>query len=160
MVKEFGHSGFRCTLPELFAGLKGSARKGKRPLVAPGFHVSQNFLCFSKLRCAQCRHHTLQRPVIEGALVFKFERADRVRDVFKRIFNRMRKGVHRVDAPLVAGCLVFGKADTVDRGIAQIDVGRSHINLGSQNHGAFGVPAVAHFAEDSEVFLGRSVTEG
>src|SRR3546814_1903230 len=39
-----------------------------------------------------------QDPVVEGTLVFEFERADAVRDAFQRVFDRMRPAIHGVDA--------------------------------------------------------------
>src|SRR5690606_38069500 len=66
----------------------------------------------------------------------------------------------RVDAPLVAGVVVRGTADAVDRGIAHVDVGRGHVDLGAQHHAAVGVPAVAHFAEQRQIFLDAAVAIG
>jgi hypothetical protein len=37
----------------------------------------------------------------------------------------MGEGVHRIDAPLVAGVVVRGVADAVDGRVAQVDVGRA-----------------------------------
>ena len=68
-------------------------------------------------------------------------------DVLQRVFDRMRVGVHRVDLPRVAGHVVLGKADAVDRRVAHVDVGRAHVDLGAQDHAAFGVLAGAHLAE-------------
>jgi hypothetical protein len=55
----------------------------------------------------------------------------------------VREGVHRVDAPLVAGVVVLGMAHAVDGRVAQIDVGRGHVDLGAQHGGAIGQLAVA-----------------
>ena len=72
---------------------------------------------------------TVQRPVVKRTLVFKLERADTVSDAFERVFDRMGKGVHRVDAPLVACAVVGGMPDPVQDGVAQIDIGRRHLNF-------------------------------
>src|SRR5207302_1432413 len=58
-------------------------------------------------------------PVVQGPMVLKFERANRVRDPFERVGNRMREIVQRVDAPLVAGAVMRRVANSIDRGIAQ-----------------------------------------
>ena len=44
-------------------------------------------------------------------------------DLFQRVFNGVREGVHRVDAPLVARVVVGGTADAVDGRVPQVDVG-------------------------------------
>ena len=102
----------------------------------------------------------VEQPVVERALVLELERADRVGDVLQRVLDRVREGVHRVDAPAVAGIVVRGAADAVDGRIAQIDVGRGHVDLRAQHHRAVGVPAVAHLAQAREVLLGRAGAEG
>jgi len=59
-----------------------------------------------------------EQPVVERALVFKLQRADRMRNAFQCILDRVREGVHRIDAPLVAGVVMRGMADTVNRRVA------------------------------------------
>ena len=81
---------------------------------------------------------TFQYPVIERTVILKFERANRVRDVFQRIRDRMREVVHRINAPGVAGAVVVGMADTVQRRIAQIHVGGGHVDTGTQDVQAIG----------------------
>ena len=160
LVKDFAHRGFRSALSELRASMEGGARKRKRPLVPSFGHGGDRRSRFFKLRCAQDGHHALQGPVIEGALVFKFERADGVSNVFKRILDRMRKGVHRINAPLASGRLMLSKANAVDRRVSQIHVGRSHVDLRTQNHGALRVLPGLHLAENPEVLFGRAAAEG
>jgi hypothetical protein len=102
----------------------------------------------------------VEQPVVEGALVLEFQRADAVSDLLQRVLDRVREGVHRVDAPGVAGVVVRGAADAVERRIAHVDVGASHVDLGAQHGGAVGELAVAHGAEALEVLLGRAAAEG
>ncbi len=45
-------------------------------------------------------------------------------------------------------------ANAVDGGVAQVDVGAGHVDLGSQHHAAVGVLAVLHFSKAGQV-LGR-----
>ena len=70
----------------------------------------------------------------------------------------MSEGVHRVDAPTVARRMVFGKANTIDRRITQIHVGASHIDLGTQDHGAFSMFPIAHFMEKAKVVFNGAFT--
>ena len=65
--------------------------------------------------------------------------------------------VHRIDAPLIAGAVMGGPADAVDRGVAHIEVGRCHINLGPQHMGAVGKLSGAHPAEQVQVFRRRAL---
>ena len=156
-AKDLTHGHFWFALTELVSGVERSAGKRQRAIVLAGSHVGEDSLGFFVLGRTKHRHNALERPVVERALVVKLERADRVGDIFERVFDRVREGVHRVDAPLIARGLVFSKTDAIDRRIAQVDVGRSHINLGAQHHGAFRMLTVAHFAEDAQVFLWAAV---
>ena len=100
-----------------------------------------------------------EQPVVERALVFEFERADRMGDAFERILDRVREGVHRVDAILVAGVVMGGVADAVDRRIAQVDVGRRHVDLCPQDMRAVGELASLHALEQVDVLGYRAGTE-
>ena len=101
----------------------------------------------------------VQQPVVKRALVFKLQRADAVGDLLQRVLNRVGKGVHRVDAPFVAGVVVGGAADAVDGRVAQVDVGAGHVDFGAQHHGAVGMLAVAHFAKAGQVLGRRAAAE-
>ena len=100
-----------------------------------------------------------QHPVVPGPLVFELERADAVRDLFERILDRMGVGVHRIDAPFVAGVVVRGTPDPVDRRVAHVDVGAGHVDLGTQHHRAVQVLGVPHFPERVEVFCGGAIAK-
>jgi hypothetical protein len=76
-----------------------------------------------------------------------------VRDALQRVLDRVRVGVHGIDAPPVARAVVRGLADAVDRRIAQVDVGRGHVDLRAQDVLAFRVPAVAHEAEELQALV-------
>ncbi|OIQ70880.1 hypothetical protein GALL_475040 [mine drainage metagenome] len=80
-------------------------------------------------------------------------------DLLQRILNRVGKGVHGVDAPHIAGVVVGGAADAVDGRVAHIDVGAGHVDFGAQHHGTVFMLAVAHFAQDAQVFVGRATTK-
>ncbi|MDT4847976.1 hypothetical protein FQZ97_820540 [compost metagenome] len=102
----------------------------------------------------------LQQPVVKRALVFKLQRAQAVGDLLQCVLNGVRKGVHGVDAPGVTGVVVRGAADAVDGWVAQVDVGRGHVDLGAQHHAAVFVRAVTHLAEAGQVLCGRAAAEG
>ncbi len=58
------------------------------------------------------------------------------------------KVVHRVDAPLATGAVVLRLVqDAIHHRIAQVDVGRGHIDPGAQHSGAVGELASAHALE-------------
>lgn len=97
-------------------------------------HLSEDSLGFLELRRAQYRNHAFKRPVIESSLILKLQSANGMRDFFKRIFNRMRKRIHRIDAPFVSRCMVFGKTNAVDRRVTEIHVGTGHVDARPQHH--------------------------
>ena len=99
----------------------------------------------------------LQQPIVERPLIFKFQCADRMRDAFERIFQRMRVGVHRINAPFVAGAVMMAAFDAVQNRIAQIDIGRAHIDFCAQHQGTICVLSVAHFAKQREIFRDASI---
>ena len=101
-----------------------------------------------------------QQPVVERALVLEFQRADGMGDLLQRILDWMGVGVHRVDAPRIAAAMVRRPPDAVDRRVAQVDVGRAHVDFRAQHHAALGVPAGAHFAQARERLGGRALAPG
>ncbi len=126
---------------------------------ALGFDLLDQRLGLRKLRRAQDGDDALQRPVVEGALVFELQRADAVGDVLQRVLDGVREGVHGVDAPAVAGVVVLGMLDAVDGRVAQVDVGAGHADLGAQHHAAVRMLAGAHLAKARQVLGGRAVAE-
>ena len=94
----------------------------------------------------------VQVPVVQGAVVHVFQRAKGVGDAFDRVGLAMCPIVHRVDAPRIAGALVGCMANAVHHGVPQIDVGRTHVDLGSQDPCAVGKFAGLHSLEQIQVF--------
>ena len=90
-------------------------------------------------------------------MVLKSEAAQRMRDAFKRILQRMCEIVHRIDAPGVPGMMMLGVYDPVQDGIAQIHVGRRHINFGPEHPAPVGKLAASHPPEQFKIFLRRAV---
>ena len=83
-----------------------------------------------------------------------------MRHALERVLDRVREIVHRIDAPLLAQMVVRHVADAVEDGIAEVDVGRGHVDLGPEAPFAVRVLARAHLAEDLQVALGRRVARG
>ena len=102
----------------------------------------------------------LDVPVVERAVIFELERADGVRDAFDRIALAVRVVVHRVDAPLVAGAVMLGVEDAVHDGVAHVEVGRRHVDLGAQGACAVGEFAGLHAREEVEIFLDGAIAIG
>ncbi len=101
----------------------------------------------------------VEQPLIERPVVLELQRADRMGDALDRIRLAVRIVVARIDRPLVAGARVVSVQDAVEHRVAQIDVARSHVDLGTQHAGAVRELAGLHAAEQVEVLLHRTVTE-
>ena len=102
----------------------------------------------------------LDQPVVQRAVVFELERAQRVRHPLDRIRLAVREVVGRVDAPRIAGARVRGVQDAIEHRIAQIEVARCHVDLGAQDASAVRELAGAHAAQQVEVLLGRAIAIG
>ncbi|KAG0948670.1 hypothetical protein G6F31_014032 [Rhizopus arrhizus] len=101
--------------------------------------------------------HVVHAPVVQRAVVFEFQRAQRVGDALDRIAQRVREVVHRVDRPRIAGVLVFDVLDAVQGRIAQVDVAAGHVDLGAQGARTIREFTGAHAAEQVEVLLDAAV---
>ena len=99
-------------------------------------------------------------PIVERPVIFEFERADGVRDALDGIRLAVREIVHRIDAPFVAGAVMLGVQDAVHDGIAQVEIGRRHVDLGAQGSRAVGKFAGLHALEQIQIFFDRSVAIG
>jgi hypothetical protein len=118
---------------------------------------ANSYWCGSRLRQQAERAERVEQPVVERPLVLELERADAVRDLLERILDRVRVGVHRVDAPCVAGVVVGRPLDAVERRVAQVDVRARHVDLRAQHRGAVGEIAGAHRPKACEVLGRRAV---
>ena len=99
-------------------------------------------------------------PVIKGAVIFKFEGTEGVRHALQVVADGVRVVVHGIDAPLDARAVMGNVQDAVDDGVAQVEVGRRHVDLGAQALFAVRVLPFPHLAEEAQVFLDRAVPEG
>ena len=79
-------------------------------------------------------HH----PVIERAVILKFQRTEAVGNALQSVLYRVGEVVHRIDAPFVPVPVVGQMVDTVDNGIAQIKIVAGEINFRPQRHGPVG----------------------
>ena len=95
-------------------------------------------------------------PVIERTVILKFESAEGVRHALQIVADGVRVVVHGIDAPLVARAVMGNVQDAVDDGVAQVEVGRRHVDLGAQALFAVRVLALPHLAEEAQVFLDRA----
>ena len=99
-------------------------------------------------------------PFVKGTVILKFKRAKGIRDALKSVLNGMSVVVKRIDAPLVALTVMRGVNYSVYRGVAHIDVGGRHIDLGAERTRAVGELTVLHSLEKVKVLLHRSVAVG
>ena len=91
---------------------------------------------------------------------FVLQTAQRVRHALDGVLDGVRKVVHRIDAPLVACLMMVLVQDAVQRRIAHVDVGRGHVDLGTQRSGAVLKLAVLHAHKQIEVLLDAAFTIG
>ena len=111
--------------------------------------------------CGTRRHRqVLDEPVVERPVGLELQGADRVRDALDRVGLPVGEVVGGVDAPGVAGARVLGVEDAVEHRVAQVDVGRGHVDLRAQHAGAVGELPGAHAREEVEVLGGRAVPPG
>ena len=106
------------------------------------------------------RHRQIvQEPLVQRAVIFKFQGANRVGNALDGIRLAMGKVVARVHAPLVTGLVVMGVTDTIENRIAQVHVRRRHVDLRTQHLGAVGKLAGGHALELIQVFLNAALAE-
>ena len=96
-------------------------------------------------------------PVVERTVIFEFERADGVRDAFNRIRLAVRKVVHRVNAPIIAGAVMLGVQNAIHHRIAHIQIRRRHIDLCAKSARAVREIAAPHALQQIQIFFHRPV---
>ena len=101
----------------------------------------------------------IQNPVIERAVVFKLQRTDRVRYIFKCVRNAVREIVKGIDTPGVAGTVVLDMSNPINHRIAHHNIGVGHINLEAQYMSAIGKLAIPHIAEELQIFCGTTIAK-
>ena len=104
------------------------------------------------------RHRAVfDEPIVKRSMVFKLQRAQRVGDVFQRIFQRMREIVHRINAPGIAGVVMRRVHDAIQHRIAHVHVGRCHVDLCPQHALTLLELSTAHLFKQRKVLINRAV---
>jgi hypothetical protein len=83
-----------------------------------------------------------------------------VGNAFQRIADAVGEVVHRVDAPLVAGLVVFSELNAVQHRIAHHDERRRHIDFGTQAGFAFFEATGTHFFKQRQVLFHAAIADG
>ena len=93
-------------------------------------------------------------------MVFKLNRAHRMRDALERVLNRMREIVKRIDAPLIPLPVVRRVQDAVNGRVAQVHIRAGHIDFRAQRTVAVGELAGLHPLKQRQIFLHAAVSVG
>ena len=97
-------------------------------------------------------------PVVQRAVVLKFQRAQRVRDMLDGILDGMRIVVHRIDAPRIACIVVMHMRHSVQDRIPHVHIGTGHIDLGAECLLAVRKLAVLHAFKEIQILLYAAVS--
>ena len=77
-------------------------------------------------------------------------------NAFNGVRQRVREIVCRVNTPFVADALMFDKANAIQNGVAQINIGRLHINFCAQHFFAFFKFTGAHALKQIAILVNRA----
>src|SRR5690554_7201040 len=102
----------------------------------------------------------VEEPVVKGAVHLKLEGANRMGNLFYKVALTVRKIVHGINAPLVAGPVMVAVDDAVHDGIGHVLIVRGNIYFGPQYFFTVLKLPFAHALKKVEVFLHRTVAEG
>ena len=91
-------------------------------------------------------------------MVFKFKWTKRVRYALFCVRERVRKIIHRVNAPLIAGAVMMCFKYAVNYRVAHIEVWRRHIDFSAKHHFAFVNFTGSHLPEQFAWLVNRSVS--
>ncbi|MPN27220.1 hypothetical protein SDC9_174648 [bioreactor metagenome] len=98
-------------------------------------------------------HH----PVVQRAVDFELQRAQRVGHALQRVLQRVLEVVHRVDAPFAARAVVVVAQDPVERRVPHQNVRRRHIDLRAEGSGSIREVARFHARKKGQVFFHAAV---
>src|SRR4051812_33942731 len=90
-------------------------------------------------------------------MCLELECAQRVRHALDGIALTVREVIRRIDGPRVAGARVRGVNDAIQDWVAQIDVRRSHVDLGAQHARTVLELAGAHPTKKVKVLVGAAL---
>ena len=102
----------------------------------------------------------VDNPIIKRTVHLELKRAHRVGHALKRILNRVREVVHRVNAPLIAQMVVGDMTDAIQHRVTEVNIGRGHIDFGPEAPFAVRILARLHITEDFQIALGGSIPRG
>ena len=102
----------------------------------------------------------LQKPVIQRAVSLEFQSADGMGDALDGVGLPVGEIVHRIDLPGVAGAVVAGFEDAVEHRVAQVEVGRGHIDFGPQHPAALSEFPGPHPGEQVQILGDGAVAVG
>ena len=100
----------------------------------------------------------VDKPIVKRSVIFKFKRTKRVSYSLYCVFERMRKIVHRINAPLIPRAMMSSPQNSVYNRVAHIYVRRRHIYFRSERLFAVGIFAVFHFFKKFKVLFDRTVS--
>lgn len=91
-------------------------------------------------------------------MVLELQGTERVGDAFEGIRDRVGIIIGGVQTPLAARPVMdHPVADAVEDGVAQIQIGRGHVDLGPQGQGPIGKRTGPHAREEVQVFRHRTL---
>ena len=99
----------------------------------------------------------VDKPVVERAVVFEFQCANRMGDAFDRILQPVSPVVHRIDAPFCTRFRMFGMKNPIHNRISHVQVGRGHVDFCPQNLGSVGEFSLFHPAEQIQILFDGTV---
>mmetsp|Transcript_8861 Transcript_8861/g.15579 ORF Transcript_8861/g.15579 Transcript_8861/m.15579 type:complete len:218 (-) Transcript_8861:351-1004(-) len=90
-------------------------------------------------------------------MILKLQRAQRMRNPLDRISNRMGKVIHGINTPFISGSLMRFVFNTINHRIAEVEIGRGHVYLGTEGVRSIGKATRAHLFEELEIFFSGSI---
>src|SRR5262245_32020868 len=170
-----GHADPRAEVANRFGSVAAPANAGDRrhPRIVPSgdqllFHQREQLsLAHHRVIQVQARELDLLRarvecsrmtkvvhdPVVQRPMVLEFQGAQRMRDAFEGVGDRVRVVVGRIDAPRRAGSVMRRMADAVQRRVSHVDVRRRHVDRRTQHMRAVCELARAHASEQIEILF-------
>src|SRR5690606_14906942 len=95
----------------------------------------------------------LYEPVVQLPVWNELQGTDAVGNFFDGVGLAMRKVVHRINAPLVAGSVMVRVLDAIHNRVAHVHIGVSHVDLGAEYLFAVLELAGPHVGKQGEIFL-------
>ena len=100
----------------------------------------------------------VKKPVVQRAMIFKFQSTDRMGDPFDRIRLSVSKIIHGIDAPRVACPVMLCVKNAIDNWISHIQIWRCHIDFCSKHARAILEFSCPHTFKQVQVFFNRTIS--